>query len=185
MSAPHPNDVWAKANAYENYVGRLSRLVAAEFVTWLDLPGATGSSVPATLQIGKAGPNHSFDQRFRERRRRREMKAPLGAPVPFQRVRVCLQERARQGVDAAMGLPAGEPDQAAAVQLECRHAVADGLHGVRDQARDLGTQALQRLLLVRRQCREVGVNPRVASHSMPIVPVATQSLGTYSLTVRR
>ena len=32
-------DVWASGDAYEPYVGRWSRLVAAEFVDWLDLPG--------------------------------------------------------------------------------------------------------------------------------------------------
>ena len=32
-------DVWASGAAYEPYVGRWSRLVAAEFVDWLDLPG--------------------------------------------------------------------------------------------------------------------------------------------------
>ena len=31
-------DVWAVADAYESYVGRWSRRVAAEFVTWLDRP---------------------------------------------------------------------------------------------------------------------------------------------------
>jgi len=31
-------DVWASGDAYEPYVGRWSRLVAAEFVDWLDLP---------------------------------------------------------------------------------------------------------------------------------------------------
>jgi SAM-dependent methyltransferase len=32
-------DVWASGDAYEPYVGRWSRLVTAEFVDWLDLPG--------------------------------------------------------------------------------------------------------------------------------------------------
>lgn len=31
-------DVWAMGNAYEPYVGRWSRLVAREFLYWLDLP---------------------------------------------------------------------------------------------------------------------------------------------------
>ena len=33
-----PTDVWASAAAYESYVGRWSRLVAAEFLEWLGLP---------------------------------------------------------------------------------------------------------------------------------------------------
>src|SRR6478735_5096126 len=36
----NPKDVWASGNAYEPYVGRWSRLVAREFVDWLDVaPG--------------------------------------------------------------------------------------------------------------------------------------------------
>ena len=31
-------DVWASGEAYEPYVGRWSRLVAREFVTWLGVP---------------------------------------------------------------------------------------------------------------------------------------------------
>ena len=31
-------DVWAVAGAYEEYVGRWSRRVAAEFVRWLEVP---------------------------------------------------------------------------------------------------------------------------------------------------
>jgi ubiquinone/menaquinone biosynthesis C-methylase UbiE len=31
-------DVWASGDAYEPYVGRWSRLVARQFVTWLGLP---------------------------------------------------------------------------------------------------------------------------------------------------
>ncbi|MGH7637198.1 MAG: hypothetical protein ACREOK_06060 [Gemmatimonadaceae bacterium] len=35
-------DVWAVAAAYEPYVGRWSRLVAREFVSWLNVaPGAS------------------------------------------------------------------------------------------------------------------------------------------------
>jgi len=34
----HMGDVWAVADAYEAYVGRWSRRVAAEFVRWLELP---------------------------------------------------------------------------------------------------------------------------------------------------
>ena len=31
-------DVWASGDAYEPYVGRWSRLVAREFISWLDTP---------------------------------------------------------------------------------------------------------------------------------------------------
>lgn len=32
------NDVWAAGNLYEPYVGRWSRLVAREFLKWLEVP---------------------------------------------------------------------------------------------------------------------------------------------------
>jgi SAM-dependent methyltransferase len=37
----HPKDVWASGDAYESYVGRWSRLVAREFLSWLGV--ASGS----------------------------------------------------------------------------------------------------------------------------------------------
>jgi len=33
-----PNDHWANGKSYERYIGRWSRFVAKEFVTWLDAP---------------------------------------------------------------------------------------------------------------------------------------------------
>ncbi|MGZ9235932.1 MAG: methyltransferase domain-containing protein [Anaerolineales bacterium] len=33
-----PKDVWASGDSYEPYVGRWSRLVAREFIPWLDIP---------------------------------------------------------------------------------------------------------------------------------------------------
>ncbi len=36
---PRPSDVWAAGDAYEPYVGRWSRLVARDFIAWLE-PGA-------------------------------------------------------------------------------------------------------------------------------------------------
>jgi SAM-dependent methyltransferase len=38
MTAPAPRERWADADAYERYIGRWSRAVAAEFVAWLALP---------------------------------------------------------------------------------------------------------------------------------------------------
>lgn len=37
-ASAEPQDVWAVGAAYESYVGRWSRLVAREFVGWLDVP---------------------------------------------------------------------------------------------------------------------------------------------------
>ena len=38
MAVSEGKDVWASGRAYEPYVGRWSRLVAREFLAWLDLP---------------------------------------------------------------------------------------------------------------------------------------------------
>ena len=37
----HPQDVWASGDAYEQYVGRWSRLVAREFVSWLGVASSS------------------------------------------------------------------------------------------------------------------------------------------------
>jgi len=34
-------DVWVQGAAYERYVGRWSRLVADDFLRWIDIPGRT------------------------------------------------------------------------------------------------------------------------------------------------
>jgi hypothetical protein len=36
--ASERKDVWASGDAYEPYLGRWSRLVAREFLNWLDVP---------------------------------------------------------------------------------------------------------------------------------------------------
>jgi hypothetical protein len=38
MHQSQPNDVWSIGAAYEQYVGRWSRLVAREFLAWLAVP---------------------------------------------------------------------------------------------------------------------------------------------------
>ena len=40
MHHAQPNDVWAIGASYEPYVGRWSRLVAREFLSWLAVPPA-------------------------------------------------------------------------------------------------------------------------------------------------
>jgi SAM-dependent methyltransferase len=40
MDTPQPAHVWASGDAYEPYVGRWSRAVARQFLTWLDMPPA-------------------------------------------------------------------------------------------------------------------------------------------------
>jgi len=40
MATPDPSSIWRRGDAYERYVGRWSRLVASEFLAWLDIaPG--------------------------------------------------------------------------------------------------------------------------------------------------
>jgi ubiquinone/menaquinone biosynthesis C-methylase UbiE len=38
MQQSQPNEVWARGDAYEPYVGRWSRRVAREFLAWLAVP---------------------------------------------------------------------------------------------------------------------------------------------------
>jgi hypothetical protein len=40
MSAIRPDDSWNKGDPYEMYVGRWSRLVANEFLAWLNMPSS-------------------------------------------------------------------------------------------------------------------------------------------------
>lgn len=63
MTDSRLGDNWSEGEAYERYVGRWSRLFAAEFLEWLSLPGAgrwldvgcgTGALTEAILRI--AGP---------------------------------------------------------------------------------------------------------------------------------
>jgi SAM-dependent methyltransferase len=39
VEMPRPKDTWAAGDLYEPYVGRWSRLVAKEFLDWLEVPG--------------------------------------------------------------------------------------------------------------------------------------------------
>jgi SAM-dependent methyltransferase len=64
-STSHPQDTWARGDAYEPYVGRWSRVVAREFLTWLGVaPGSswldvgcgTGALTQTILQV--AAPAH-------------------------------------------------------------------------------------------------------------------------------
>jgi ubiquinone/menaquinone biosynthesis C-methylase UbiE len=38
MTSHERKDMWASGGSYESYVGRWSRLVARQFLTWLDVP---------------------------------------------------------------------------------------------------------------------------------------------------
>ena len=50
-------DVWASGDAYERYVGRWSRLVARDFVDWLDVP-AGRSWLDIGCGTGRFEPDH-------------------------------------------------------------------------------------------------------------------------------
>lgn len=65
------SEVWADGAAYEPYVGRWSRLVAAEFVRWLDAPpgrrwcdvgGGTGAVTQAVLDLADPSVVVSLDR---------------------------------------------------------------------------------------------------------------------------
>lgn len=64
VTATERKDVWASGNAYEPYVGRWSRLIAREFVAWLDVPTGrrwldvgcgTGALSQVILECGAPG----------------------------------------------------------------------------------------------------------------------------------
>ena len=66
-----PGDTWASGSAYEPYVGRWSRLVAQEFLSWLDLPAGlnwldigcgTGALSQAILQAAAPARLHGLDR---------------------------------------------------------------------------------------------------------------------------
>jgi len=64
MATEH-KDVWASGDAYEPYVGRWSRLVARQFVTWLGVPSykdwvdvGSGTGALCEVILASASPRH-------------------------------------------------------------------------------------------------------------------------------
>jgi SAM-dependent methyltransferase len=63
--AAERKDVWASGNAYEPYVGRWSRLVGRQFVTWLGVPPnkvwldvGCGTGALCEVIFERASPHH-------------------------------------------------------------------------------------------------------------------------------
>ena len=63
--ATERKDVWASGDAYEPYVGRWSRLVARQFVAWLDMPPnkvwldvGCGTGALCEVILERASPRH-------------------------------------------------------------------------------------------------------------------------------
>ncbi len=62
---PHRGDTWSGGVPYESYIGRWSRLVAREFLAWLDIPlggrwldvGCGTGALSQTI-LGAAHPAH-------------------------------------------------------------------------------------------------------------------------------
>ena len=82
MTTAHPDDAWNEGTPYERYVGRWSRLVAREFLAWLNLPpslrwldvgcgtGALTAAIAATCrpkQLIGIDPSAGFLAEARER----------------------------------------------------------------------------------------------------------------------
>src|SRR5690349_1436536 len=66
-----PRDTWASGDAYEPYIGRWSRLVAREFLNWLDIPAGcrwldvgcgTGALSQTILQIANPSGIQALDR---------------------------------------------------------------------------------------------------------------------------
>ena len=132
----HAHDVWAVGDAYEAYVGRWSRLVAAEFVgrldvaagrRWLDVGCGTGALTATVLATASPGqvvgvdPSAGFLAGARARVTDRRVAFSVGdarsLPLPGRRFDVVVSGLAVNFV----------PDPHVAVAEFARVAVADGL----------------------------------------------------------
>lgn len=102
MTTPRPSNLWASGDTYEAYVGRWSRLVAPEFLRWLNVPVGkrwldvgcgTGVLTTAILDTQAPAEVHGVDR--------------SDAFVEHARAHVAA-ERATFDVADAQALPAGD-----------------------------------------------------------------------------
>jgi SAM-dependent methyltransferase len=124
-----PCDVWACGEPYEHYVGRWSRLVAREFLQWVDVPRGrrwldvgcgTGALTETVLVLTAPATVVGID--------------PSQAFVAYARDTV-VDERARFLVGDAMDLPFEDEDFDAVVSALVLNFVADPGAAVSEMAR--------------------------------------------------
>jgi SAM-dependent methyltransferase len=124
-----PADLWATGEPYEAYVGRWSRLVAADFVDWLGVPPGRrwldvgcGTGAVTELVLARADPAAVVGV------------DPSAGFVEFARAAV-LDERASFAVADAQALPFARDEFDAAVAGLVLNFVPEPLAAVREMAR--------------------------------------------------
>jgi SAM-dependent methyltransferase len=123
------SEVWASGDAYEPYVGRWSRLVAADFLRWIDSPGSgrwvdvgcgTGAVTAAVLRLGSPDLVVGVD--------------PSPGYVAYAR-RHIVEPRAGFAVAAGTALPFGDGDVDVVISGLVLNFVPEPSHAVAEMAR--------------------------------------------------
>jgi SAM-dependent methyltransferase len=122
-------EVWASGDAYEPYVGRWSRLVAADFLRWLDVSASgrwvdvgcgTGAVTDSVLRLGSPDLVLGVD--------------PSPAYVAYARSHI-VDRRAGFAVAAGTALPVGDGDVDAVVSGLVLNFVPEPARAVAEMAR--------------------------------------------------
>jgi SAM-dependent methyltransferase len=132
LSSPEDQQIWASGEAYEPYIGRWSRLVAREFVEWLEVPPSrrwldigcgTGALCEVILETATPIELVAVD--------------PSEAYIEFARDRL-TDRRARFLVGSAEHLPVGHGAFDVAVAGLVLNFVSDPMRGVSEMTRAVG-----------------------------------------------
>lgn len=98
MTTQHGSDNWQRGNVYEGYVGRWSRKVAPEFLSWIDVPAGrrwldvgcgTGALTVVLAEVLGAGnvaaidPSERFVAACRDRAPGADLRVGIGEELPW------------------------------------------------------------------------------------------------------